>query len=115
MNHPSGLIPKLNDIGQVIGQFQTVTGESFAFVTAANGGTLTNLEAAPDIVHAGWSHLFVSDINNVGQITGTGTIDGTVRAFLLSPVPEPETYALMLAGLGLLGGIARRRKARIAS
>ena len=28
-----------------------------------------------------------------------------------SPVPEPETYALMLAGLGLLAVVARRRKA----
>lgn len=28
-----------------------------------------------------------------------------------SPVPEPETYALMLAGLGLLAAVAKRRKA----
>lgn len=27
-----------------------------------------------------------------------------------TPVPEPETYAMMLAGLGLMGTIARRRK-----
>ena len=27
------------------------------------------------------------------------------------PVPEPETYAMMLAGLGMISAIARRRKA----
>lgn len=30
------------------------------------------------------------------------------------PVPEPETYAMMLAGLGLVGWAARRRKAEAA-
>ncbi|UCV18469.1 SdiA-regulated domain-containing protein [Ferribacterium limneticum] len=29
---------------------------------------------------------------------------------LTAPVPEPETYAMLLAGLGLLGAVARRRK-----
>lgn len=33
-------------------------------------------------------------------------VSGPVAA----PVPEPETYAMMLAGLGLLGVVARRRK-----
>lgn len=31
-------------------------------------------------------------------------------AFALAPVPEPSTYALMLAGLAVVGGVARRRR-----
>jgi hypothetical protein len=31
---------------------------------------------------------------------------------VLTPVPEPETYAMLLAGLGLMGAIARRRRAK---
>lgn len=32
----------------------------------------------------------------------------------VSPTPEPETYAMMIAGLGLVGSIARRRKTALA-
>ena len=35
---------------------------------------------------------------------------GNVSIASVSAVPEPETYAMMLAGLGLLGFAARRRK-----
>jgi PEP-CTERM motif len=37
--------------------------------------------------------------------SGFRTIDNTT----LPPVPEPETYAMMLAGLGLLGWVGRRK------
>ena len=40
------------------------------------------------------------------SLNGIFTISGAV----LNPVPEPETYALMLAGLGVVGFMARRRK-----
>jgi hypothetical protein len=33
-------------------------------------------------------------------------------AVMLAPVPEPETYGMLLGGLGLLGFLARRRKSQ---
>lgn len=48
-------------------------------------------------------YLFIKGIS-----TGTGGYNGSVA--LTSPVPEPETYGMMLAGLGLMGFVARRRK-----
>lgn len=38
--------------------------------------------------------------------------DRLVGSSLISPVPEPESYAMLLAGLSLMGVIARRRKAK---
>lgn len=32
-----------------------------------------------------------------------------IGASILAPIPEPETYAMMLAGLGLVGAMIRRR------
>jgi len=36
--------------------------------------------------------------------------DGQSEGFVTTPVPEPSTYALMLAGLAALGFVARRRR-----
>ncbi len=44
--------------------------------------------------------------NNSPQINAFEVANFTVTA----PVPEPETYALMLAGLGAVGFISRRRR-----
>ncbi|MBY0558165.1 MAG: CCXG family PEP-CTERM protein, partial [Burkholderiaceae bacterium] len=35
----------------------------------------------------------------------------TFTADTLAPVPEPETYAMLLGGLAMLGAVARRRRA----
>jgi len=40
-----------------------------------------------------------------------GYIDSSVTSITVTAVPEPETYAMMLAGLGLVGFAARRRVA----
>lgn len=44
-------------------------------------------------------------------VSGTGTgVGGGVYALVSTiPVPEPDTYAMLLAGIGMLGVMARRR------
>jgi hypothetical protein len=48
------------------------------------------------------------------QVKGTviGSAGGSYSGVLniAQPIPEPESYAMLIAGLGILGGIARRRK-----
>lgn len=47
------------------------------------------------------------------QVNGTVLSNGAASfggAVALAPVPEPQTYGMMLAGLGALGVVARRRK-----
>jgi hypothetical protein len=41
----------------------------------------------------------------------TDSTDGMLDLVSVTAVPEPETYAMLLAGLGLVGFAARRRKA----
>ena len=57
-------------------------------------------------------------MNTIGIGCGGGLtvseLGGTPTFLPFVPVPEPETYAMMLAGLGLLGFIARRRKQNVA-
>jgi hypothetical protein len=43
-------------------------------------------------------------------ITDFAATDFVATDLATSPAPEPETYALFLAGLGLMGFLTRRRK-----
>jgi hypothetical protein len=42
--------------------------------------------------------------------TSTGGSYGGAFAVQMAPVPEPETYAMLIGGLGILAALARRRK-----
>ena len=68
-------------------------------------GQVDRFSVSNDVLGVGSYYLQVG--GNVLSTSGA-RFDGNIS---LSPVPEPETYAMMLAGLGLVGFAARRRKA----
>lgn len=92
--------------------------EAQSYDVRFDGYTLGNFNVAPG---QGWTSHSLSFVAGGGletlQFVGVGTqADGT--AFLdkvslsdasVSPVPEPDSVALMLAGLGVIGSLSRRR------
>jgi hypothetical protein len=58
--------------------------------------------------NGGEFHIHMDDIS----FTSNGQMKSQMYTIemVTAPIPEPETYALMLAGLGLVGFMARRRK-----
>ncbi|PTR14521.1 putative secreted protein with PEP-CTERM sorting signal [Nitrosospira sp. Nsp2] len=87
----------INDAGQVAGWSDTAGGDQHAFITGPNGANMMDLNS---LVHLppGVTLIEAHGLNNAGQVIALATI-----------VPEPEVYALFLAGLGLVGLIAHRR------
>ena len=67
-------------------------------ITDTNGINLNN------IVANSLGYYFSADV--IGPSGGTGNIASTS----MSPVPEPRSYAMLMAGLALIGLATRRRK-----
>jgi len=47
-----------------------------------------------------------------GGVPGFSPGEGEIDALAAAPIPEPETYALFAAGLGVLAFVARRQRRR---
>jgi probable HAF family extracellular repeat protein len=91
----------INDAGQVVGNSLTATGEMHAFVTGPNGVDMMDLNSLISLP-TGVILIDARGINNHGQVVALDSA---------SVVPEPQTYALVLAGLGLVSFMARRKTA----
>ena len=98
--------------GDTIDQFTADTNglderDRLSWHTSLDGGWVNqDPDFAPNYIDAGWRSGSNTSLN--------GAYDWQRYVLVqTAPVPEPETYAMLLAGLGLLG-LMRRRKARTA-
>ena len=107
-------------------ELMEIGGEMYAFI-----GLERTTKAAvaiykiTDPAHASFVDMIVTDgdvapeglkaftIGGVSYLVIANEVSNTTSLYqLTAAVPEPETYAMLLAGLGLVGFMARRRKAR---
>lgn len=122
----------INNLGYVVGtsMIDGSAGTSHAFLYA-NGGMI-DINILDSVISAGWKEILPRAINNNNQIVGIGRLDGDdhYQAFLLSfdlndiqntnpvyippipndisLVPEPSTYAMLIAGVGIIGACTRK-------
>jgi len=97
----------INDSGRIVGTSAVLSGQRA--VVYDNGIAVDlNKKVVPSTA-TGWVLRWAYDINSKGQIVGIGEYGGQYRSFLLTPVPEPGTWAVL--GLGTLAVLRRRRKA----
>jgi hypothetical protein len=107
-------------VGAAAGLYNVVLQGSASFVSALagtlNGQALTVTSSPDGIFHlftmiTTLSPDFTLSLNGVANPFSTLTLNSQYAGNIsVTAIPEPETYALLLAGLGVIGFLARRRR-----
>lgn len=91
----------INDNGVIVGESD---GRAFVY----RNGNMVDLNDLVDPM-SGFSINAAVDINNSGQIAANGCNADGCHALLLTPVPEPEAYAMIIVGLILVTMYSKSR------
>src|SRR5262249_30189088 len=100
---PNSFAQDINNNGVIVGDSNATPTDSAdytAFIYTASNG-IVDLNALIDPL-SGWLLSTAASINDAGQITGTGVINGQSHAFLMNPVPEPSGLTISLSIIACL-------------
>lgn len=114
-NVPWVLVGTSDDVGS--GPFTASsngTSGTLTFDSAITGFFAISLMGANSfsmyLFNGGTTGISSIDYSMLGvSVNGNGMTQDLSHAALITPVPEPQTYALLAAGLGIVGWLARRR------
>ncbi|MEQ8963705.1 MAG: PEP-CTERM sorting domain-containing protein, partial [Coleofasciculus sp. C2-GNP5-27] len=88
----------LNNSAHVVGYAYVLDSSRIAPFLWENGVMIDLNSLIP--ADSGWELFIANDINDVGQITGIGLMNGTARPVLLNPVSDPTAVPEPLTLLG---------------
>lgn len=113
---PTSFFDPIRGSGTLVfdGSYQYSSFASTAIPYSASPGIIGLRLGLADGLHYGFAEFAGTDLVSYGFQSTAGVGIDVGAALAVTPVPEPETYALMLAGLGLVGMISRRRKVKSA-
>jgi probable HAF family extracellular repeat protein len=80
----------INNATQIVGEMGS---EPRAFIWSEMTGLLDLNSMVP--ASSGWHLAAATEINDSGQIIGSGFLNGETRAFVMTPIPEPRSIALV--------------------
>lgn len=118
---PDGKLYVPHDDYQTVQRLDTTTGEfdTFAQTAGISDGATPRFGADGNLYVSSMLGRadFIGSIERFDGKTGAslgdievGYLTSPTGFIFLPPIPEPETYAMLLAGLGLVGFMARRKK-----
>jgi hypothetical protein len=94
-------IQEIGPAGENADVFVSANGTDFTFLGMAQGGIQTAFNLSDINFVGNVSYVKVVGLDNSGASPGFDVVN--IQGLNVSAVPEPETYAMLLAGLGLLG------------
>jgi hypothetical protein len=98
----------VNDLGEIVGVYNDPDGNQHGYID--NNGVFTSFDPP------GSASTTINGVNDKCDIVGfyTNPTTDTVDGFVGTPVPEPSTWAMMLAGFAGLGFLGYRKACRAA-